>query len=144
MGDIHIATLICITSAFIHDAIVKMWQVNQSQVKLTYCLFQMKGAMATEAFINHELNRFSETCDIPLAQLIASALSAVLSQKSKLSADVYPSIFVKDIWEVVIARTEKSIIERSAYMLFDITQAVSLHVYTQCALCDTAAQAPPE
>lgn len=139
-----IQSLICITSAFIYDAIVEMWKCNKSQVKLTFCVFQMRGVMATESFLQHELNRFSETSEVPLRNLIASALLCVISHKSKTSVDVYPLVFLRDIWQLVIARTEKIIIERSASTLFHITQSVSLYVHRQVALCKSAVEPPVE
>jgi len=144
VDNVKISTLICITSAFIFDAVRKMWEVNKSQVKLSFGVFQIKAAIGTEAFLHYELLRFGETCEIPLAQLLASALLCVISNKSKVSLDIYPAVFLKDIWTKVIARTEQSIIERSSCTLFDITQAVSLYVYTQCALCSQGAQSPSD
>ena len=140
--NVSVQSLISITSAFIYDAIVEMWKCNKSQVKLSFCVFQMKGAMGTEAFLQHELNRFSETSEIPLGNLIASALVCVLSHKSKTSVDVYPAVFLRDIWQLVIARSEKVIIERSASTLFHITQSVSLYVYKQVAVCKSAVEPP--
>ena len=142
VDSVKISTLICITSAFIFDAVRKMWEVNKSQVKLSFGVFQIKAAIGTEAFLQHELLRFSETCEIPLSQLVASALLCVISNKTKVSIDIYPAIFLKDIWTKVIARTEQGIIDRSSCTLFNITQAVSLYVYTQCALCLQGVQSP--
>lgn len=135
--SVHVTSLICIVSAFIYDAVAKMWEVNKSNARLANCLFQMKAVCKTENFLQHETHRFADFSDIPLTNLIAHALISSenkdLSMGSK-SVDINPAAFLKQVWETVLSRTEPSITTHSSSTSHEIKEAVSLCVYKNCSL----------